>query len=118
MTSANYRGLGELTTVLHDHAETWTPPQEFDLNTHTGIFLFDTPELFWDSTKSPDVITPDRAVLFREAADRIQGALDALYAGSGPPVVLHADLHQGNVRTRRDSLSVLDFDDCVFGHPV
>jgi Ser/Thr protein kinase RdoA (MazF antagonist) len=119
LTVENYRNLGEFTTRLHDHAETWSPPADLDLNTHTGIFLFDTPELFWESPRSPDVITPERRDLFREAARRVQTALDDLYAEAGRPLILHADLHQGNVRIdRRGDLSVLDFDDCLFGHFV
>ena len=118
MTPANYRKLGEFTTRLHDHAEAWTPPPDFDLNTHTGIFLFDTPELFWESTHAPDIITIERRRLFRDTALRIQASLDALYDAAGSVCVLHADLHQGNVRIDRGILRVLDFDDCLFGHFV
>ncbi len=118
MTPANYRRLGELTTVLHDHAETWKPSSPIELNTHTGIFLFDNPELFWESTHAPELITPERRLVFREAARHIQADLDALYAASGPAHILHADLHQSNVRLDRGVMSVLDFDDCLFGHFV
>ncbi|HUF37371.1 MAG TPA: phosphotransferase [Anaerolineales bacterium] len=119
MTTGNYRKLGALTSRLHDHAEAWNPPPGFDVPTHTGIFIFDTPELFWETTQAPEVITPDRAALFRETARRVQAGLDAIYAKAGKPHILHADLHQGNVRIMRGGdLSVLDFDDCLAGHFV
>lgn len=118
MTVENYRMLGEFMTYLHDHAEAWTPPADLDLNPHTGIFLFDTPELLWDAKDRPKVITPERAAVFRETAGVVQADLDRLYRTAGSPHILHADLHQGNVRLHRGEMRVLDFDDCLMGHFV
>jgi Ser/Thr protein kinase RdoA (MazF antagonist) len=56
--------------------------------------------------------------VFQETAQRVQAGLEDLYGMSGPPRILHADLHQGNVRVDRGKMRVLDFDDCVDGHFV
>ena len=49
INAENYRKLGEFTSRLHDHAETWSPPADFDLKLHDGIFLMGTENMFWDA---------------------------------------------------------------------
>ena len=119
MTPENYRKVGAFTTVLHEHAESWNPPEPLGLPTHRGIFpLFDTPKPYWESGARPELITPARRDFFAAAAGMVQTELDRLYASAGEPIILHADLHQGNIRLDHGRMRVLDFDDCLLGHPV
>jgi Ser/Thr protein kinase RdoA (MazF antagonist) len=71
-----------------------------------------------------DYLLSEKSVLDQESRDLISQTLlvidvhiKSLYAGS-LPIVIHADLHGGNVLWDANSLSVLDFDDSGIGLPV
>lgn len=113
----NYEKLGKLTAQLHNHAETFTPPPDFTLNQLDDVFPFDHGNFLEHETHT-ELITSERRKLFEEAIQRVDGLLQALYASPRPPFVLHADLHQWNIRLHRGEVYALDFDDCMIGHPV
>jgi len=71
-----------------------------------------------------DFLLSEKSVLDQEAKDLVSQTLrvidshiKSLYVGV-TPIVIHADLHGGNVLWDLDSLSVLDFDDSGIGLPV
>ena len=66
----------------------------------------------------------EKSVLDQESKDLVGQTLQvidnhikSLYVGT-TPIVIHADLHGGNVLWDVNSLSVLDFDDSGIGLPV
>lgn len=115
MTAENYEKLGAFSARLHAHAESWEPPPDFSLETHDQIFLFDAPTKFWEKN---GLLETGKAQVFEAAATNVQHMLDDLYASGAAPKVLHADLHQGNIRLHRGAMHALDFDDCLLGHFV
>lgn len=115
MTAENYEKLGAFSASLHAHAESWEPPADFSLETHDQIFLFDTPYKFWEKD---GLLDKGMAWVYEAAAVKVQQMLDELYASGAAPKVLHADLHQGNIRLYRGAMHALDFDDCLLGHFV
>jgi len=71
-----------------------------------------------------DFLLSEKSVLGADAKNLISKALTVigahvaqLYVGV-EPIVIHADLHGGNVLWNEDSLSVIDFDDCGLGLPI
>jgi len=118
ISPAAYAQLGRLTAQLHHHAETFVPPPNFSLKKLDVVFPFDHGNFLEDGPVSPELITPERRKVFEEAANRVEGLLNRLYASPRAPFVLHADLHQWNVRVFRGALYALDFDDSMIGHPV
>ena len=104
--------LGAAMARLHDHAEVWGSPADADLRT------FSSP-LFGD----PDVLTgwagyDDAArATIAEATARSTAAFDRVYAGQ-PLILLHADLHGGNLKWHEGRLAVFDFDDAGLGVPA
>jgi Ser/Thr protein kinase RdoA (MazF antagonist) len=71
-----------------------------------------------------DFLLSEKSVLDSESKDLISQALTIigahvaqLYIGA-KPMVIHADLHAGNVLWNDGSLSVIDFDDCGVGLPI
>jgi Ser/Thr protein kinase RdoA (MazF antagonist) len=71
-----------------------------------------------------DFLLSEKSVLDQESKDLVAQTLHvidahikSLYVGAAP-IVIHADLHGGNVLWDMDSLSVLDFDDSGIGLPV
>jgi len=101
--------VGEAMAVLHDHGEHWTPPAGWHRPALGDIWLG----------------RPDPLERLPAAARDVLGAcvdwVDAMlgFLQDGPHFVLHADLHQSNVRfATGGSIGIFDFDDCAVGHPA
>jgi Ser/Thr protein kinase RdoA (MazF antagonist) len=120
MTPENYRKLGVFTTYLHDHARQFqipagALPRSMD---RVNPFLFDGKHEIWEAEHSHPLITPKRKNTYQATAERVQAYLDSLFNSGRPPILIHADLHQGNIRIHRGQVQALDFDDCALGYPV
>jgi Ser/Thr protein kinase RdoA (MazF antagonist) len=109
MSSARAYQLGWLAAVLHDHAEATTsgvPPK---------VLVADR-VLHWLVDDRLDELAPGYGELFREALDRTQQTLDALWSHPPhAPHLIHGDLTSSNVIVQRDNLVVIDFQDLVWG---
>lgn len=106
------RALGEAMALLHDQAERFVVPRGGDLP------VFDEP-LFGDDdllTDHPDLPQGGRAVVaaalddLREVCRRVSAA--------GPAIVIHGDLHGGNLKWHQGQLAIFDVDDCGIGVPA
>ncbi len=111
-----YERLGVLAARLHNHAESYTPPEGFWLKTMDKVIPAGTPDFFGEEYEH--LFPPERRKVFERAFERVEEALGKLYARPANPHVLHADLHQGNVKVYRGKLYALDFDDTMIGYPV
>ncbi|WP_420111997.1 phosphotransferase enzyme family protein [Pseudactinotalea sp.] len=102
--------LGVTMATMHNHATGWSPA-DGDL-----LPIFDEP-LFGDedllaSLTEKDL--PDGGAQVLEAAfERAQLAFDEAFRSD--PLVVHGDLHGGNLKWHLDELAVFDFDDSGFG---
>lgn len=105
------RRMGRCLAKLHNHAETWQPPDNFWLK---KLDKLEQPA-FWESL-DPILFPPQRIAIFQEATRRAQSALDNLYADEANRRVIHADLHPGNVKLHEGILQIFDFDDCSWGY--
>ena len=112
-TDEQLRALGAAMATMHLAATGFQLPEGSSLPT------FDDP-LWW----TEDFLLSEKSVLDAEAKDLISRALSAIKLGvakffaNGTPILIHADMHGGNVLWYEDSLSVIDFDDCGFGFPL
>ena len=112
-TGEQLKALGVAMATMHLVAPSFELPQGAALST------FDDP-LWW----TEDFLLSEKSVLNSEAKDLISRALAAIKVGvakfykDATPMIIHADLHGGNVLWREGSLSVIDFDDCGFGLPI
>ena len=104
--------LGRTMAVLHDHAEGFELPAGADLP------LFDEP-LFHDRNLllDPVPLPSGHAEVITEALARCGLRFAEVYAGAAP-IVLHADLHGGNLKWHGGRLAVFDLDDAGFGVPA
>lgn len=118
ITPENYRKLGMFSARLHDHAESWTPTVRLELGAYDRVLLFETKTLVWESLGEDEGMPAGRIRVFRQAYRKANRMLSDLYASSGPLSILHADLHQGNLRLFRGGMHALDFDDCLLGYFV
>jgi Ser/Thr protein kinase RdoA (MazF antagonist) len=106
--------LGEITARLHLHACKWQPPPGFtrkrwDVDTILG------PEPLWGHWRAAQGLDPEGESLLNRATEALSDALRAY--GTGPETfgLIHADLRLANLMLDRDTLTVIDFDDCGYG---
>ena len=107
------KALGEAMAAMHIVAKDFQLPADSNL-----------PSLDHVTWWTEDYLLSEKSVLDHESKDLISQTLlvidahiKSLYAGA-TPIVIHADLHGGNVLWDTNSLSVLDFDDSGIGLPV
>jgi Ser/Thr protein kinase RdoA (MazF antagonist) len=108
--------FGRITAQLHNHAS------GFDLPSNCKLFdmrhvIFTEKNSLWDNTY-PEWLPKQRLEIFEEVYSRVQEVLNQIYSSDTPPMILHADLHEGNFKQNSKRLTVFDFDDCAFGYPV
>lgn len=106
------RALGEAMALLHEQAQGFVLPPGADLP------VYDTPLLGDEDLLSGHDGLPsaDRAVLAGALHD-LTSACRAVHA-AGPEIVVHADLHGGNLKWHDGRLAVFDVDDCGIGVPA
>ena len=113
-TSDLYRRLGALSARLHDHAASYTPtaePIRWD-----KVLYFPNDEYVIESPEYESALTPEMRAVTLEAMDAVAPILASLYETPGR--LIHADLHGWNVNVYRGALTILDFDDVMWGQPV
>ena len=57
-----------------------------------------------------------RLAIFREGAERAEKAIAKLWQ-NGSPIVIHNDLHSGNMKRQGEKLALFDFEDISWGFP-
>ena len=106
--------LGELMGTMHAFAEHWTPSPAFHVTDYDSCIPYGEPLV---------VFEPGRAELhglesiLREATAATNERIEAL-AREVPPIVLHGDMHQWNVKIKHGVLSPFDFEDLLTGAPI
>jgi Ser/Thr protein kinase RdoA (MazF antagonist) len=117
LSSENMYRLGVLSARLHDHAETFVPPEGFYLKMGNEVFSAGkVSALFSEAHK--DLFSGEQHTILLRVAERARKATEHLYTDEDTLLVLHGDLHQGNVKVYRGKLYALDFDDSIRGYPV
>lgn len=117
LTPENLGKMGHLMATLHRHAATFTPPHSDSLPRFDKVFPFPEPVVLFEPSNA-HIFPAERGALYRRANDWAQSAVDRLKASGEPMRILHADLHQWNVRFNRGRLAPIDFEDLMWGWPV
>ncbi|MBR7742401.1 phosphotransferase [Phycicoccus sp. BSK3Z-2] len=102
--------LGRAMAALHEHAEGWTLPRGAALPSFTGPLLGDEDRL--SDTSLLDTAGHD---VVEEAMRRARAVFEDL---PGPRLVIHGDLHGGNLKWHQGRLAVFDVDDAGIGTPA
>ncbi len=106
--AAHLEMLGEVMARFHDHGTS----QSGERPCLDEVFLGAPDPLPW-----LDQHHPQRAPVFADVAARVAPVLEACV--STRRILLHADLHMGNLKWQAGApLGVLDFDDMAWGHPM
>lgn len=110
--------LGELTAIMHDHAQAWAAPASFtrfswDLDAILG------PEARWGNWRDAPALTPDDKRSIERAVTEITARIADFGATPDRFGLIHADLRLSNLMVDPASpgsgITVIDFDDCGWG---
>jgi len=120
----NMSKLGAFTALLHNHARTFTPPPGFHTRKLDRVFPYSDPDfpyvepvVIFDQ-KYRKLFPQRRMRIYRQSIERVQQALDRLFADERGLRITHNDLHQWNLKLYRGRLFALDFEDLAWGYPV
>ena len=112
--SAGFKQLGAITARLHEHAKSWTLPEDFSRKT----WNFDTTigaSPHWGQWEKCPELTPDDKDLLNRTVTIIKEKLHDFGSAQDRFGLIHADLRLANLLVDNDQLAVIDFDDCGFG---
>ncbi len=113
LTVERYRDLGRLSAAMHSHAESHGPPVGCRALTWDRVFYYPgEPEVWADSP----FITAERRTILERVIELADAELRRLHRQ--PPILVHGDLHPDNVMVNRGTLTVFDFEDLMWAHPV
>lgn len=111
--------LGAGLARLHDVAERFDPPVDFELPRWDADAMFTSASPFRPG-RMDDFLSPAAWALFREVAERTQAVFDELSREPGQWGIIHNDYILINCHFHRSSrgwnLGVLDFDDLGWGY--
>lgn len=116
------RSLGRALALLHNAAEKFETPADFELPRWDANGLFTTAgSPFRPLLGLEEILSPTDRRFFDEIADRTQVVFDSLDEGPEPSFgVIHFDYILGNChlsrRGDRWDVGVIDFDDCGWGY--
>jgi Ser/Thr protein kinase RdoA (MazF antagonist) len=103
---------------LHNHADSWSPPDGFvRIRWDARTFFGDTMEYGGiDAANVWDLLPVDLRRTFDDVAQRVGQRMDEL--GTDPVAfgLIHADLHLDNALFADGEARLFDFDDCGFGY--
>jgi Ser/Thr protein kinase RdoA (MazF antagonist) len=108
-----FERLGELTALMHRHAQSWRLPEGFqrkrwDFDAMVG------PQGFWGSWRSGIGLDQAGVVILEKVLDVIRRRLERFGQGADVFGLVHADLRLANLLVDGTYLRIIDFDDCGF----
>lgn len=118
---ADFARIGSCIARMDRQAEAFTAPHDFLRPRWDWGYVFGKAAPFWRRGKT--FYSEDEMAVFRAAAERTADDLRALGEGRDVFGVIHNDLllqnfvfHKKGIFSRRETVSVIDFDLCGWGH--
>ncbi len=111
---ATWISLGELMGKMHRFASDWTPSKGFSTPVFDSVMPYGEPLVVFESDRSE---LQGLMGLLRDATDATAERLTAIRRRERA-IVVHADLHQWNVKINRGVLSPFDFEDILWAAPI
>lgn len=110
-----YRTLGEINAKIHNQAEQWDRPPEFERHAWDEDGLLGSDPL-WGRFEDLARLTDEQRDLLCRARDKARAAVIAFGKSDENFGLIHADLLPENIMVAGDgSVRVIDFDDAGFG---
>lgn len=118
VTAAAYQQFGGMLARLHDHSERLALPTHIHPKRWDKVFYYPGENAIFARPEHAHLFPPERLAMMDEAVSRCGRLLSGLYAQARPPMLIHGDLHPGNIHVERGLLHFLDFEDICLGYPV
>ena len=116
LTAQNFTKLGVLAARLHEHAAQWIIPPELNVRVRNSLYVRgETDELH---ERNRELFPEKSYAIFEHVREQVQQAYERLYRDGQGVRIIHADLHQENVKVFRGTLHPFDFEDVILGYPV
>ena len=112
----NFAKFGVLAARLHEHGANWKVPSGLTIRVRNSLYVRgETDELHEQNRE----LFPEKSyAIFEQVRDHVHQAYARLYREGQGVQILHADLHQTNVKVFRGNLQPFDFEDVILGYPV
>jgi Ser/Thr protein kinase RdoA (MazF antagonist) len=103
---------GRLSASVHEHGAAHAPP------TPPPVLVADR-AIYWKLEPMLDTLTPEYGNLFTEALDRVDRVIAGIWQHPPhPPHLLHGDVTPNNLMTDRGIVTLIDFQDTIWGFEV
>ena len=116
LTPHNFTRFGVLAARLHEYAAQWIIPSDLNICVRNSLYVRgETDELHEQNRE----LFPEKSyAIFEHVRAQVQQAYAQLYRDGQGVRIIHADLHQENVKVFRGTLYPFDFEDVILGYPV
>lgn len=117
LSAAYYRQLGRITARMHEHASGLALPAGLNPRRWDRVFYFPNEEPVYHLPEYRRHFYSSRMRLMEAARELGEAALAELQRSGRRPMLIHGDLHYGNVKVQRGQLCLLDFENMLLGCP-
>ncbi len=112
----NFTKFGVLAARLHEHGAKWRAPSNLTIRVRNSLYVRGENDELHEMNRE---MFPEKSyAIFEQVRDHVQQAYARLYRDGQGVRIIHADLHQENVKVFRGTLSPFDFEDSILGYPV
>src|SRR5215472_5143576 len=116
LSPQNFTSFGVLAARLHEHAATYMVPPDLKLRVRNNLYVRGETDELHERNRA---LFPEKSyAIFEHVRDQVQQAYARLYRDGQEVRIIHADLHQENVKVFRGTLYPFDFEDVILGYPV
>ncbi len=116
LSPQNFTKFGVLAARLHEHGAKWMAPPDLNVRIRNSLYVRgETDELH---ERNRELFPETSYAIFEQVRDHVQQAFARLYRDGQEVRIIHADLHQENVKVFRGTLYPFDFEDSILGYPV
>lgn len=117
LSPAYYHQLGQITARMHTHAAGLALPPDLHPRRWDRIFYFPNEEPVVHLPEYRRHFYASRLRLLDEARELGEAVLAELQHSAARPMLIHGDLHYGNIKVHRGQLCLLDFENMLLGYP-
>lgn len=116
LSPQNFTRCGVLAARLHEHAAQWIIPSDLNVRVRNSLYVRGESDELHERNR--ELFPGESYAIFEHVRDHVQQAYARLYRDGQGVRIIHADLHQKNIKVFRGILHPFDFEDVILGYPV
>ncbi len=117
LSPAYYHQLGQIMARMHEHAAGLALPPDLHPRRWDRVFYFPNEEPVYHLPEYRRHFYSSRMRLMEAARELGEASLAELQRSGRRPMLIHGDLHYGNVKVHHGQLCLLDFENMLLGYP-